>query len=348
MYRGGGHHSSDFDGVISVSSLFAAWKKFRRGKRSKKDVAEFELNLENNIFKLHTDLRLGNWQPDHYETFFVQDPKLRKIHKASVRDRVLYQAVYHALYQIFDMCFIHHSYSSRNNKGTHKGVTQFDIYARKVTANYSRRGFALKCDIRKFFDSIDHGILIDMLRKRISDERLMKLLVAVIRSFESIAHKGLPLGNVTSQILANIYLNELDQHLKHGFKTQFYIRYVDDFVILSQSRGFLMSLVPHIQKFLSDRLKLNLHPDKIFIRTIKQGVDFLGYVTLPGRKVIRTRTKKRMITKIREVRNLYLLKKISCDQLKQILVSYSGMLSHCNNRQLGQKIDQETLQLGPA
>ncbi len=133
---GGGRHRIDFYDVISVENLFRAWKRFRKRKRSKKDVVRFELHLEDNIFRLHEELKIGIWKPDPYVEFYVQDPKLRKIHKASVRDRVLYQAVYSALYLIFDRHFIHDSYSSRDSKGTHGGVKRFEEFARKVTGNY--------------------------------------------------------------------------------------------------------------------------------------------------------------------------------------------------------------------
>ena len=331
---GGGLHKFDFRDLISVDNLLYAWKEFSRGKKSKKDVAHFELNLEDNIFQLHERLSAGTWESDPYTAFYVQDPKLRRIHKASVRDRVLHQAVYRTLYQIFDESFIHDSYSSRDRKGTHRGVKRFEEFSRKVTANYSRGGFALKCDIRKFFDSIDHSILISLLEQKIPDEKFLDLVLKIIRSFSVSPNKGLPLGNVTSQILANVYMNELDQFMKHGLKAKYYIRYCDDFVILHDSREYLDESIGEMKELLSKRLKLDLHPNKIFFRKIHQGVDFLGYVSLPGYRVLRTRTKNRMIKKIREAHTQYKSKIISLEQFKQILASYAGMLSHCKSRKI--------------
>ena len=149
----GGAHRYDFYGVI-LENLFRSWREFSKGKRSKQRVSRFELNLEDNIFKPHEDLLLELWHPDSYIAFYTQDPKLRKIHEPSVRDRVLYQAIYKALYQTFDKSFIYDVFSSRNLRGTHAGVKRFTIFSKKVSSNFTRSAFVLKCDIRKFFDSI--------------------------------------------------------------------------------------------------------------------------------------------------------------------------------------------------
>ena len=211
---GGGHHSINFCDVISLPNLFCAWRKFRQGKSSKEEVATFELCLEENLFNLHSLLASDSWKPDPYIRFCVSDPKPRIIHKASVRDRVLYQALYQSLYQILDREFIHDSYASRSGKGTHRGVIRFRTFSRKITSNHTRNAFVLKCDIRKFFDCIDHKVLLSLIAKRISDEKLLALIVTIVRSFQTEQRKGLPLGNVTSQLFANIYLNELDQFNK--------------------------------------------------------------------------------------------------------------------------------------
>lgn len=331
---GGGRHSIDFDDVISVENLFRAWRRFSKGKCSKKDVTLFELNLEDNIFALHEKLVLGEWKPDPYKVFFVQDPKLRRIHKASVGDRVLYQAVYQAIYQIFDKDFIYDSYSSRNFKGTHRGVNRFETFARKATENYRRLAFVLKCDIRKFFDSIDHRVLLDIIRQKVSDQKLLELICKIISSFETAPKKGLPLGNVTSQIFANVYLNEFDQFVKHTLKVRYYIRYCDDFVLLAESSQELDGWVLLISQFLQEKLFLTLHPNKVTIRKILQGTDFLGYVSLPYYRVLRTRTKNRVYMKIREMVAVVKLGKIKKEQIDNSLASYLGMVGHC----CGQKI----------
>ena len=289
-------------------------------------MAEFELRLEENIFDLHARLQSGSWKPNSYSVFFVQDPKLRKIHKASVRDRVLYQAMYQALYQVFDSGFIHDSYSSRNFKGTHAGFRRLQEFSRKLTNNYHLNGHVLKCDIRKFFDSIDHEILLGLIKRKIVDERLFDLIEKIVRSFETVRGKGLPLGNVTSQLFANIYLNELDQFTKHILKAKYYIRYCDDFVILDLSEEKLKLQKEKIRLFLGQNLLLSLHPSKVIIQKMLQGTDFLGYVALPYYSVLRTKTKRRMFGKLKE------------DPRPKLVQSYLGMLKHCRGWKIRKKI----------
>lgn len=322
MFSGGGRHGLNFCDVISLDNLFLAWREFSRGKKKKQDIAGFELNLEDNIFRLHELLRDGDWVPDPYVSFRVCDPKPRTIHKASVRDRVLFQAVYRKSYQIFDPGFIFDSYSSRLGKGTHAGIERFDRFACKMTGNHRRRGFVLKCDVKRFFDTIDHGVLILLIARKIKDERMISLLRQIIFSFEKTPGKGLPLGNVTSQLFANIYLNELDQFVKHKLKVKFYIRYCDDFVILHESFDVLLARLTEIGKFLDENLRLSLHGRKVLIGKIHSGTDFLGYVSLSHRRVLRTRTKQRMFRRINSAN----------------LASYLGILSHCMGNTMKGKI----------
>ncbi|HEY4499300.1 MAG TPA: reverse transcriptase domain-containing protein [Candidatus Paceibacterota bacterium] len=317
----------NFCDVISLPNLFNAWQEFSRGKRKKVDVAAFELMLEDNLFALHEMVTQRIWKPEPYVSFFVRDPKLRRIHKASVGNRVFFQALYRKLYPVFDTSFIHDSYSSRGEKGTHAAVFRLEAFARKVTCNFSHRGYVLKCDIRKFFDSIHHDVLLRLIRRRIHDEDLLELIEKVVRSFETTPGKGLPLGNVTSQLFSNIYLNELDQFIKHGPKQKYYIRYCDDFVILGRDEGELQTLVLRIASFLESKLALVLHPQKIEIRKISQGVDFLGYVVLPHRIVLRMKTKHRMLRRVNE----------------KNLSSYLGLLSHCSGKKIAEEVRKAVL-----
>ncbi len=344
VVAGGGIHGFDFrdvifDDIVSLRSLFSAWRRFSKGKRSKKDVTLFELHLEDNLFSLHRRLVSGEWRPDPYQAFLVQDPKLRRIHKASVGDRVLYQAVYQTLYPLFDKHFIHDSYASRDLKGTHRGVERFGVFAKKVSANHCHAAFVLKCDVRKFFDSIDHDILLELLGRKLGGRasgtpHLLRLLEKIIRSFEASPGKGLPLGNVTSQIFANIYLNKLDQFVKHFLRAQYYIRYCDDFVLLSSSREELEGWTREIGQFLQEHLKLSLHPNKVTIRKLLQGTDFLGYVSLPRYRVLRTKTRNRMFKKIVGLAAEVKSGKISEDRFCNSLASYLGMLRHCKSKKV--------------
>ena len=314
---GGGVHSDLFYHIISTTNLLAAWCEFRRSKNKKPDIQKFEFNLEKNILDLHFSLRQKTYINEPYVPFYVYDPKRRYIHKAQVRDRVVHQAIFRQLYNVFDPSFVYDSYACRFEKGTHAGVRRLEVFLRKETKNYTHNAWVLKCDISKFFDSIDHSILREILFAKVKCPETRWLLENIIKSFEKDKDKGLPLGNVTSQLFANVYMNVLDQFMKHQLKAENYIRYCDDFVIVSEKREFLESLLPKISEFLEQNLKLKLHPRKVEIRKASQGIDFLGYVILPHYKVLRTSTKKRILRLSKE----NLSKGSKC--------SYLGVLSHC-------------------
>ena len=222
----------DYDTIISVENLLEAWREFIRGKRGRKDVQVFQMNLMDNILLLHTDLQNNSYRHGLYEAFTISDPKPRNIHKATVRDRLLHHAIYRQLYPIYDDLFVHDSFSCRDNKGTHKALDRFTKIAGQVSVNHTKTVWVLKCDVRKFFASINHEILFSILAKRITDRRTLGLLQEIVGSFNSSqTGKGLPLGNLTSQLLVNIYLNEFNQYVKRDLKVKNYIRYADDFVI---------------------------------------------------------------------------------------------------------------------
>ena len=316
--RGGGAiHSNVFDSIISLENLLKAWREFKKGKTKKKDILEFDFYLEENIFQLHKELENKTYTNEPYVPFYVYDPKRRHIHKACVRDRVVHQAVYRVLYGIYDKSFIYDSYSCRLTKGTHKGVKRLEEFTRSESRNYTRNIWILKCDISKFFDSIDHNILKSILFRKSLDGNAKWLIENIIKSFEKLPDKGLPLGNVTSQLFANIYLNEFDQFIKHKLKTKYYLRYCDDFVIVSKDKKYLECLLPQIDGFLKKELGLSLHPRKVEIRKLSQGVDFLGYVVLPHYSILRTSTKKRIF------------KRMNNNPSKETRQSYLGVLSHC-------------------
>ncbi len=280
--------------------MLAAWREFKRGKSQKQDIQLFELNLEDNLFTLHEQLKNKTYRHGPYKSFFVRDPKLRHIHKAQVRDRVAHQALYRVLYQVFNPSFIFDSYSCRVDKGTHAGVWRLDKLARKESRNFNQKLFALKCDVRKFFDNVDHETLTDLVKRKVGDQDALWLIELILKSFEKTPRCGLPLGNVTSQLFGNIYLNELDQLMKHKLKIKYYIRYCDDFVILSKDEQELRRLIFLVGDFLQSYLKLKLHPNKITVRKYRQGVDFLGYVSRPHYRVIRTTTKRRIIRRVNQ------------------------------------------------
>lgn len=305
----------DFTTIVSVDNLLLAWKEFSRGKRSKPDVQVFERDLMDNILILHEELVSGKYQHGAYEEFRINDPKPRKISKATVRDRIVHHAIHEALYPHYDRRFIADSFSCRINKGTHAGGNRFRVMARKVTTNNTKTAWVLKCDIRQFFASINHQIALVILSHDVKDQDTISLLARVIGSFGSDG-KGLPLGNLTSQLIANIYMNELDQFAKKVLHEKWYVRYADDFAILHQSRDHLIEILPMIKDFLRDRLDLELHPLKVSIGTVAAGVDFLGWKHFPKHRVIRMATKDR------------LRRTLKASPTPETIQSYLGLLKH--------------------
>ena len=324
--------SHEYKDIISIKNICDAWTEFIRGKKSKKDVAEFSLDLSQNIFKLHEELRTKTYRHGTYEAFSISDPKPRSIHKATVRDRLLHHAIYRVLYPYFDKKFIYDSYSCRQFKGTHRALNRFNSFVRQVSKSNSHTCWILKCDVRKFFASIDHEKLIQIFKRHIQEADTVRLIEKVVESFESTGPgKGLPLGNLTSQLLVNVYMNEFDQYVKHTLRIKHYIRYADDFVIMHHDKRVLGDTLPKIRDFLGEKLSLSLHPDKVFIKTAASGVDFLGWVHFPYYRGIRTTTKKRMFKKIKDSQGK-----------PEVVQSYLGLLSHGNGKKLQQKIKDMT------
>jgi retron-type reverse transcriptase len=262
-------------------------------------VQEFQQMLMDNILELHHDLKSKTYKHGGYEHFVVIDPKRRDIHKASVRDRLVHHSIYRILYPYYNQKFISDSYSCRNYKGTHKAIAQFRKFAGTVSKNHTKTCWVLKCDIRKFFASIDQATLLIILQTSIKDQDIIRLLKQVITSFNSgTIGVGLPLGNLTSQLLVNIYMNEFDQFIKQALKIKYYIRYADDFAILSTDRKEFVKIVRYILLFLRYELSLALHPHKMSVGTFASGVDFLGWVHFHHHSVLRAVTRRRVVRKL--------------------------------------------------
>jgi len=318
-----------FDDIISVKNLLISWEEFLCGKRKRKDVEEFTVDLMDNILLLHHELNDRTYRHGSYYAFKINDPKPRDIHKASVKDRIVHHAIYRILYPYFDNFFIFDSYSCRLNKGTHRAINQLHNFADRISKNDTKTVWILKGDIQRFFANIDHNILLNLLRKRISNTNIIWLLERVIDSFHTSKRKGvgLPLGNLTSQLFTNIYMNEFDQFVKRQLKVRCYIRYADDFIILHDNKIHLKKLVGPLSKFLESGLGLKIHPNKIFIKTLDSGVDFLGWINFSRHRVLRTKTKRRMLRRLED--NNYLDQSVS---------SYLGLLQHGNAFELSKSI----------
>ncbi|MBP6974783.1 MAG: group II intron reverse transcriptase domain-containing protein [Candidatus Pacebacteria bacterium] len=321
-----------YNSIISVENLLFIWEKFICGKRNKKDVIQFQFELGTNIRYLNMDLKDKVYTHGAYEAFNISDPKPRNIHKATVRDRVVHHLVYKELYPYFHKRFIFDSYSCRNRKGTHRALDRFNDFARKVSENHTQTCFVLKCDIKKFFANIDHTTLIKILERHILDVDILWLIKKILGSFYSTidgvskANVGLPLGNLTSQLLVNIYMHEFDMFMKQELMVKYYIRYADDFVILSNDKKYLEDILPKMHKFLDEKLHLMMHENKVYIKTYDSGVDFLGWIHFPYHRQIRTTTKKKVARMLRHYPK------------QETVNSYRGLLAHGNTYKFKKRI----------
>ncbi len=318
----------NYDDIISMEHLLSAWREFAKGKRKQNDVADFEMHLMRNLFALQSDLKNRSYKHGPYKKFSVFDPKPRNIHKAPVRDRIVHHLICQVLIGYFDKNFIFDSYSCRKKKGTLKAINRFRTFLLKASKNNTQSCYILKCDIRKFFASVNHSLLLGILKRHIEDDDIVTFLAKIIGSFETSGKTaiGLPLGNLTSQLFSNIFLNEFDRYMKEHLKLRYYVRYADDFVILSDNKCFLERLTPLISAFLSQELKLSLHDNKLFLKTWASGTDFLGWNHFPYCRTLRTATKKKMIRNLHKNNN------------EQTFASYYGLLSYGNTYNLKKKL----------
>ena len=300
-----GAGSNIYGRIISFENLLASFYEFRRGKRYKEDVPEFEYNLERCLFQLIRELKKFVYEPLAPKVFRVYEPKPRFIQAACVRDRIVHHALVRVINPLFEPGFIYDSYACRKGKGTLNAVKRLEDFWVRESRNYSRKIYFLKADIRKYFDSIDHNILLEIIRRKIDCPRTIWLIKKILKRqavdckvIKIEEGRGLPIGNLTSQLFANIYLNDLDQFVKHKLKVKFYMRYVDDFIMVSENRQYLASLIGPIEDFLRQSLKLDLHPVKRKIFSSRAGLDFLGYFIRRYYKMIRFGNVKRFLRRM--------------------------------------------------
>ena len=333
-----------YEKLCSTENLILAFNKAKKGKRKKNYVINFELNLKKNLRCLQEDLINKTYNPCSLKKFTIRDPKTRTIHSSIFRDRIVHHAIINLLNPIYEKIFIYDSFASRKNKGTHNAIIRFKSFVRKVSnngsliknsySNNSIKGYVLKADIRHYFYSIDHEVLISILRKKIKDEDFIWLIRKVLENFEIEKGKGLPLGNYTSQFFANVYLNELDQFVKYKLKAKYYIRYVDDFVIFNTSKKQLKIWKQQIEEFLYEKLKLELHKDKSCIIPISKGIDFVGFRNFYNCRFLRRRNIKNMQRKI----NLFNNREISYEKLFESFQGWNAYAKWSNNYKLNKKL----------
>ncbi len=273
--------------LTSYENLEMVFKKAKKGKSSKAYIIEFESNLKENLMLLKYELENFAYVPKPLKRIVIRDPKTRVIMISDFRDRIVHHALCNVIEPIFDKKFIFDSYANRKGKGVHQALKRFDFFKRKISINGSKInnvkynsmviGFVLKADIKHYFDTINHGILINTIKRTIKDEKVIWLIRQILSQHHiKVNGKGMPLGNLTSQFFANVYLNDLDYFIKHNLKAKYYIRYVDDFVILNNSKDILNLYQKEIEKYLSN-LQLELHPNKSKILPIYKGINLLGF-----------------------------------------------------------------------
>ena len=320
-------YSNLYDNLCSYENLQLAFRKAKKGKSSKQYVIEFEKNLEDNLLMLRSELLLHSYKPQTLKTFILRDPKTRKISKSDFKDRVVHHALCNIIENIFDRRFIYDSYANRKGKGVHLALKRFDYFKRKVSCNGKTRincvgdsdviGYILKADIKHYFEEVDHQILINILKKKIRDDRIIWLIKQILKNHKTkIEGKGMPLGNLTSQFFAKVYLNELDYFVKHKLKVKYYLRYVDDFVILHDKYKILDDFKVIIDNYLIKNLKLELHPTKSKIIPLRNGINFLGYRIFYHYKSLRKSNIRKFERKFNEKLKLY----------EQGLFNYEGFI----------------------
>ena len=338
--------------VIDWSNLLLSTKKAQKGKRFRDNVLAFNYNLEPELFKLQAELTDKTYTPGKYRSFRIYDPKPRLISAAPYRDRVVHHALCNIIVPLIERSFIHDSYANRVGYGTHRALRRFIGFARS-----SR--YVLQCDIRKYFPSIDHEILKQIIRHKIKCSDTLWLIDMIIDSSNPqepvleyfpgddlltpvLRRHGLPIGNLTSQFFANVYLNDFDHFIKEKLKVKKYLRYVDDFALFGEDREFLTYARQEIEKYLT-ALRLVIHPIKSQLFETCQGANFVGFRVLPDRVRVRNDNLRRSRKRLKQLQIDYGRGEISLKELIQRLQSWSAHLEHGDTYRLREDVfDQYT------
>ncbi|GAB4154932.1 MAG: RNA-directed DNA polymerase [Cyanobacteria bacterium J069] len=333
--------------VTDFSNLLAAAHQAEKSKRFRENILRFNYNLESELIRLQQELLTQTYCPGAYKTFQVKQPKPRLISAAPYRDRVVHHALCNVIQPIFERTFIHDSYANRAGYGSHRGLQRFTRFTRS-----SR--YVLQCDIRKYFPSIDHAILKTILRRKIKCPDTLWLIDTIIdhsNEQEPVIdyfpgddlltplqrRRGLPIGNLTSQFFANLYLNGFDHFVKEILKATKYVRYVDDFALFSDDRVFLADARLAIESHL-ETLRLNIHPIKSQLFATALGPTFLGFRVLPDHIRVKSASLRRARARLRHYQTLYAARQLSFEQLTQSIQSWAAHLKHADTWRLRQDI----------
>ena len=336
---------NEYDKKLTYKNLMRAHYLSRKGKGYRKEVILFNLREEEYIMWLHEKLKNGTYQNGGYSEFYVTEPKLRRIEKSRYIDRIVHRFVVdNFLKEYFEKSFINTSYACIKNRGMHKAcldVQKAMKHCKTIWGEY----YVLKTDVRKYFDSIDKDILFNILKRKISDKKLLWLLQEIIYSNctkkelenAKAEHRGLPIGNYTSQLFANIYLNEVDQYIKHELKIKYYFRYLDDSVLIVKTKREAKIALEKIKQFLKQNLKLELN-EKTQIFKGKQGINFCGYKIKEYRLKIRDRGKRKLKNKIKELKYEIKNGKLDSKEARRYLAGHMGYTHYANTYSLMEKL----------
>jgi len=344
-----------WDNLTSFENLYLAYRKARRGKRNRPPVERFEFQLEQALVNLRESLLQKTYTPGGYRTFQIYDPKPRTISAAPFPDRVVHHALCNIVEPIYERSFIDDSYACRQGKGTHAAVDRYQVFARK-------NRYVLKCDVRKFFPCIDHQILQNGLKRKIKDPHVLWLIEKIILSSNTHApvpgyfpgdnlftqierSRGLPIGNQTSQFFANVYLNPLDHFVKEELRCRFFVRYVDDFVLLSNCKEELTIWRDQIEKYLWS-LRLWLHPYKRVISRVEDGINFLGYRSFPYHRTLTKEGVRKFRRRLRSMQQAFRMGEISSKEITQRIRSWVGHASQAQTWRLRQHVLGDTIFTG--
>ncbi|MBN1377462.1 group II intron reverse transcriptase domain-containing protein [Candidatus Woesearchaeota archaeon] len=335
-------HNNLYPKICSYKNLELAFRKASKGKSKKFYVIKFKKNTKQNLLNLQKELLCKNYHPAPLKKFIIKDPKTRKISKSHFRDRVVHHALCNIIEPIFDKSFIYDSYANRKGKGTLKAVERFDYFKRKASKNNTFSCHILKADIKKYFESVDYKILLEIINKKINDKKVIWLINKIVNNYKgNVKNKGMALGNLTSQFFANIYLNQLDHFVKHKLKAKYYIRYVDDFVILDSDKKRLKKHKENINNFLKQKLEIELHPDKSRIIPIGSRLTFLGFRIFYYHKLLKKSNIKKMKNKFNALKREYDKNNIDYDAIYDYMEGWLAYAKNADTYKLRKKLAEK-------
>ena len=332
-------HKYLFEKICSFENLHAAAYAALKGKRGKKPAAAFFADLEEELVALHRELMDGTYRHGGYHYFQIHEPKERRVAAAPFRDRVVHHAIVRVVEPLFERRYIEDSYACLKGRGTHAGMRRAAQFTRKYP-------YVLKCDIRKYFANIDHEILSNQLARVIGDPRLLVLMNHILASHSegqrmvwgddlfSVRRigRGLPIGNLTSQFWANVYLNALDHFVKHELRCKGYVRYMDDFLLFGHNKAELKAQGSLIKKWVRGHLRLEVHPDKYHLHATRSGVDFCGFVLFSnGRIRVRSQTARRFHKRHRYQLRLAVAGELNFEKVRAGVAAWIGHVSHAQS-----------------